>query len=380
MPFVWISKLSRLKFKTAAIRSAGVVDKKEEEDDDDEEQGGEFVIETPNLKSEIFKDFVNFLQIKKFPRLDLAGKKCSIYSSINRSKMLKFTEKSSFFKGSMAEKYALLDSGDQRKLERFGDYLIVRPCSQALWVPVLSQGEWDRADAFFSRDGGNTWNFKRKLPEHWFSEVEGVRFKISPTDFGHLGVFPEHSLLWKSMKESIRMRKDSPQILNLFAYSGGATLAAAQAGARVCHLDASKGMVAWARENAAFNQLSSAPIRWIVDDAVKFLKREIKRGTRYEGIILDPPSFGRGCQGEVFKIERDIHELLTLCRQLLSEKPLFLLFTTHTPGMTPLVMGHLMRQKMQGLPGQIETGEMILPADRGFDIPSGSFARWFSHV
>jgi 23S rRNA (cytosine1962-C5)-methyltransferase len=276
----------------------------------------------------------------------------------------------------MKEKYLLLDSGNQQKLEQFGEYTLIRPCSQALWRPSLSRTEWDLANASFSRDGGNTWKFKKRLPESWCAEIEGVRFKISPTDFGHLGVFPEHSLLWKPMKESIRKRKDSPQILNLFAYSGGATLAAAQAGARVCHLDASKGMVAWAKENAAHNQLSAAPIRWIVDDAVKFLKREIKRGVRYEGIILDPPSFGRGNKGEVFKIEHDIHELLSLCRELLSEKSLFMLFTTHTPGMTPIVMGHLMQQTMQGKCGRIETGEMLLPSTRGVHIPSGSFVRW----
>ncbi len=278
----------------------------------------------------------------------------------------------------MTEKYSLVDSGDQQKLERFGDFLIARPCSQALWKPALPKSDWDRADAHFSRDGGNAWNLKSKLPESWTTEVEGVRFKISPTDFGHLGVFPEHSLLWKSMKDAIRTCKEAPHVLNLFAYSGGATLAAAQAGARVCHLDASKGMVAWARENAELNRLASAPIRWIVDDAAKFLGREIKRGVRYDGIILDPPSFGRGSKGEVFKIERDIHDLLQLCRQLLSEKPLFLIFTTHTPGMTPLVMGHLVGQKMQGLNGRIETGEMILPSDTKVDVPCGSFARWFS--
>jgi 23S rRNA (cytosine1962-C5)-methyltransferase len=279
----------------------------------------------------------------------------------------------------MKEKYLLLDSGNQQKLEQFGDYRIVRPCSQALWNPALPKIEWDLAHASFSRDGENAWKFKKKLPESWFAEIEGVRFKISPTDFGHLGVFPEHSLLWKSMKDRICKCKDSPQILNLFAYSGGATLAAAQAGARVCHLDASKGMVAWARENAAYNQLSSAPIRWIVDDAVKFLKREIKRGIRYDGIILDPPSFGRGNKGEVFKMERDIQELLHLCKELLSQKkPLFLLFTTHTSGMTPIVMRHLMQQVMYGKDGFIDTGEMILPGATGIDIPSGSFARWSS--
>jgi len=277
----------------------------------------------------------------------------------------------------MSEKYTLLDSGDQQKLEQFGDYRIVRPCSQALWRPSLSKEEWQNADAFFSRDEGKGWKFKRKCPAHWISTIEGIRFRIAPTDFGHLGVFPEHSLLWKPMQEKIRAQKTPPQILNLFAYSGGATLAAAEAGARVCHLDASKGMVAWARENAALNGLTSAPIRWIIDDAAKFLKREIKRNVRYDGIILDPPSFGRGSRGEVFKIERDVHELLDLCCALLSEHPLFLFFTTHTPGMTPIVMHHLLQQKLPR--GSLETGEMVLPSETGVSIPSGSFAKWAPH-
>lgn len=274
--------------------------------------------------------------------------------------------------------YQLVDSGNEQKLERFGPFLIARPCSQALWKPTLSSQEWRAADAVFSREGGNLWSFKTKLPKSWMVEIEGVQFKLAPTDFGHLGVFPEHSLLWKSMREAIKTRQ-SPQVLNLFAYSGGASLAAAQAGAKVCHLDASKGMVAWARENAELNHLRAAPIRWIIDDAVKFLQREIKRGVRYEGIILDPPSFGRGSNQEVFKIERDIHPLLDLCRRLLSENPLFLIVTTHTPGMTPLVMEHLVGQKMEGLIGELETGEMILPSDRGLSVPCGSFAKWRGH-
>ncbi len=275
-----------------------------------------------------------------------------------------------------SDNYQLLDSGDGRKLERFGAYVLVRPCSQALWRPTLSKEVWTKADATFTREGGNSWTFRNKVPSHWQTVVEGVRFKIAPTDFGHLGVFPEHSLLWQEMQALIRSRKTRPNVLNLFAYSGGATLAAAQAGASVCHLDASKPMVAWARENAALNRLQDAPIRWIVEDVLKFLKREIKRGVRYDGIILDPPSFGRGNNKEMFIIERDIHELLNLCIELMSADPLFLSFTTHTPGMTPIAMRHLMQQKMQGQSGKISVGEMVLPAVNGFDIPSGSYALW----
>ena len=270
--------------------------------------------------------------------------------------------------------YALLDSGGVQKLERFGPYCIVRPSAQALWNPRLPLEEWRAADAHFSRDGGNSWKLNHKLPKEWIAEIEGICFKIAPTDFGHLGVFPEHSLLWKEMTQLIRAQDKPPQILNLFAYSGGATLAAAKAGAKVCHLDASKGMVSWARENAALNDLQGAPIRWIVDDVIKFLKREVRRGTRYEGIILDPPSFGRGARGEVFKIERDIHEILKLCREVLSEDPLFVYFTSHTPGMTPIVMQYLLEQMMEGKRGKITSAEMVIVAESGYQLPSGSYA------
>lgn len=279
----------------------------------------------------------------------------------------------------MKTQYALLDSGGMQKLEQFGPFQIIRPCSQALWHQRLSAEAWKAADAHFSRDGGNSWKLNLKLPKEWIAEVEGIRFKIAPTDFGHLGVFPEHSMLWKEMTDLIQAQKTPPNVLNLFAYSGGATLAAAKAGAKVCHLDASKGMVSWARENAALNQLQNAPIRWIVDDVIKFLRRENRRDVRYDGIILDPPSFGRGAQGEVFKIERDVHEILKLCREVLSDKPLFVFFTTHTPGMTPLVMRYLLEQMMGDKKGKISSGEMIISADNGCDLPSGSYARW-THV
>ena len=200
----------------------------------------------------------------------------------------------------MSQKYALIDSGHESKLERFGEYVIARPSAQAMWEPTLASSVWNQADASFSRDGGNAWSTRKQIPENWVVEIEGIKFKIAPTDFGHLGVFPEHSMLWSGMTKLISQQKKTPQVLNLFAYSGGATLAAAKAGASVCHLDASKGMVSWARENAALNNLEKAPIRWIVDDVIKFLKRELKRGTRYDGIILDPPSFGRGNNVELY--------------------------------------------------------------------------------
>jgi 23S rRNA (cytosine1962-C5)-methyltransferase len=171
-------------------------------------------------------------------------------------------------------------------------------------------------------------------------------------------------------------QKRQLSVLNLFAYSGGATLAAARAGCKVCHLDASKGMVSWAKENAALNGLKDAPIRWIIDDVLKFLQRELKRGVRYDGIILDPPSFGRGNQGEVFKIERDLPKILSCCRNVLSDEAAFVILSTHTPGMSPLVMEHLIHEMMIGLKGKIESGEMALHAKEGKALPCGSYARW----
>jgi 23S rRNA (cytosine1962-C5)-methyltransferase len=273
--------------------------------------------------------------------------------------------------------YALVDSGDQKKLERFGDFLLIRPCAAALWKPLFPN-QWKAAHAEFTREKGNEWIHAKPLPNSWTTKLSGIDFKIAPTDFGHLGVFPEHALLWKWMQEAIAKEKRELSVLNLFAYSGGATLAAAKAGAKVCHLDASKGMVSWARENAALNQMQNAPIRWIVDDVVKFLHREIKRNVRYDGIILDPPSFGRGNNGEVFKFERDLNSLLDLCRSVLSEKPAFVILSTHTPGMSPLVMDQLMQQMMEGTVGKIESGEMILESKNSRTVPCGSYARWYN--
>lgn len=276
--------------------------------------------------------------------------------------------------------YALIDSGNGRKLERFGPYLLSRPCSQAVWKPQLSDKEWEKADASFSREQENKWMHKRPLPAEWEIEVAGIHFKLSSTDFGHLGIFPEQKPFWEWIQTTIKAHITptfKPRVLNLFAYSGGSTLAAAKAGAAVCHLDASKGMVTWARENAALNGLAQAPIRWIIEDVKKFLTRELKRESRYEAIILDPPSFGRGAKGEIFKIEDAIIPLLQDCRSLLSDKPLFILFSCHTPGFSPIVMQHLMTQTIQGLKGNLKVGEMVLSGhNHAFDVPSGTYAKW----
>ncbi len=264
--------------------------------------------------------------------------------------------------------YQLLDSGRGQKLERFGGATLVRPCPQAIWLPEKPHA-WNDADAIFSREKEDRWQYNKKLPKSWIVEIEAVRFQVSLTDFGHLGVFPEHASLWSAMRSWIRPKM---RVLNLFAYSGGVTLAAALAGAEVCHLDASKGMVDWARENAAINDLTKAPIRWIVDDAIKFLKREAKRGSFYDGIVLDPPTFGRGSQGEVFKIERDLLPLLEYCKAVLSSDAKFLILSCHTPGLTPIVLNQALAQVFE--PEGIDSGEMILASVNRFFIPSGSYA------
>jgi 23S rRNA (cytosine1962-C5)-methyltransferase len=279
--------------------------------------------------------------------------------------------------------YELLDSGNGRKLERFGPYVLARPCAQAVWQPRQPASVWDAADAAFDREEGHRWHSREKLPDEWVVEVDGIQFRLGSTDFGHLGIFPEQRESWRWIGETLRAAKPAGQepihVLNLFAYSGGSTLAAARAGAEVCHLDASAGMVDWARTNAKLNGLEAAPIRWIVEDAHKFLTREFRRGRRYEGIILDPPSFGRGAKGEVYKIERDLPQTLELCRQLLADKPLFVLLSAHTPGITPVVLENLLADVLQDIPGRIMGGEMVLAGEQTAPpTPSGCMARWRS--
>ncbi|MGE0832883.1 MAG: class I SAM-dependent methyltransferase [Simkaniaceae bacterium] len=259
--------------------------------------------------------------------------------------------------------YALLDSGNLQKLEQFGEYTLIRPAPQAFWKPQKPE-LWKSADALFERD--KPW---KGLPKSWILDYKTLQFKLSPTDFGHLGIFPEHGEQWDWMG---RQLAPASEVLNLFAYSGGATLYLAKQGHRLCHLDASKGMVEWARQNATLNALEKAPIRWIVDDAIKFLKREVKRKKQYDALLLDPPSFGRGAQGQVFKIEEDLVPLLELCRSVLKPRPAFVLLTCHTPGHTPEVLGNLLKQAFPK--NVIEIGEMLIPSQH-FSLPSGTYAR-----
>ena len=298
----------------------------------------------------------------------------------------------------MADDYELMDSGDGRKYERFGNVSLVRPCSQALWRPENPE-TWSRATATFDREDGNRWHNRGALPKEWTIETAGIRFRLSGTDFGHLGIFPEQRAQWNWIRMNVKCKVENvkckiegvgdskletlnskletgnsklPTVLNLFAYSGGSTIAAAQGGAEVCHLDASKGMVQWARANAELNGLKGHPIRWITDDAHKFMEREIRRGRRYDAIIFDPPTFGRGANGEMYKIERDLKKTLSLVRSLLSDSPLFVLFSSHTPGLSCTVAANILGQAFPG--AQIETGEMLLEG-RSLPCPSGIYCR-----
>jgi 23S rRNA (cytosine1962-C5)-methyltransferase len=278
--------------------------------------------------------------------------------------------------------YQLIDSGNGKKLERFGSYTLCRPCSQAVWAPILPQHVWASADASFDRTEKKGWEYKIKFPDEWVLDTKHIRFLLRTTDFGHLGIFAEQLPFWSWIRSTILTAKEKrnspPKVLNLFAYSGGSSLAASLGGAQVCHVDAAKGMVDWARENAKLNGLEKAPIRWIVDDALKFLIREAKRGVQYDAIILDPPTFGRGAKGEIFKIEEQISPLLEAIKALLSDAPLFILFSCHTPGWTPITLQQLLHQLR--LPkGVIEGGEMVLQSEKEhatYAIPSGVYAIW----
>ena len=276
--------------------------------------------------------------------------------------------------GNDRDDYELLDSGDGRKLERFGKVTLARPCSQAMWRPQLPESEWNRASASFDREDGNRWHGRSRLPESWNITAAGIKFRLSGTDFGHLGIFPEQRAQWKWIREQCASRQGC-RVLNLFAYSGGSTMAAALGGAEVCHLDASRGMVQWARENAVLNGLADHPIRWITDDAHKFLAREARRGREYDAVIFDPPTFGRGANGETYKIERDLKETISLVKGVLSKKPAFVLFSSHTPGLSPVVASHIMEQSFPSA-SSVESGEMLLEGAEGvFACPSGVYAR-----
>lgn len=274
--------------------------------------------------------------------------------------------------------YELLDCSDGERLERWGNVILIRPDPQIIWKECNSAPEWNTAHARYIRSdkGGGAWDYRRKLPESWQIKYRDLTFLVKPTGFKHTGLFPEQAVNWDYCTELIKTANRPINVLNLFAYTGGATLACAAAGASVCHCDAVKGMVDWARTNAKLSNLSEKPIRWIVDDANKFIKREIRRGTRYDGIILDPPSYGRGTNGEMWKLEDSIFGLMQDITELLSDKPLFLLLNSYTTGLSASVMSYLLQMTVgKRFDIDIISEEIGIPVKQtGMPLPCGSTA------
>ncbi|MDR2023063.1 MAG: class I SAM-dependent methyltransferase [Hungatella sp.] len=276
--------------------------------------------------------------------------------------------------------YEVIDCSEGEKLERWGKYLLVRPDPQVIWsIPKKEKG-WKKMNGHYHRSakGGGEWEFF-DLPEQWTISYKDLTFQLKPFSFKHTGLFPEQAANWDWFSEKIKQAGRPVKVLNLFAYTGGATLAAAKAGASVTHVDASKGMVGWAKENARSSKLESASIRWIVDDCVKFVEREIRRGSHYDAIIMDPPSYGRGPKGEIWKIEDAIHPLVQLCAQLLSEKPLFFLINSYTTGLAPSVLTYMLSIEVkQKYGGVVESGEIGLPVtSTGLLLPCGASGKWW---
>ena len=275
--------------------------------------------------------------------------------------------------------YEVLDTSGGEKLERWGKYVLVRPDPQVIWNTPKDDPLWRKYDARYARSstGGGKWANLR-LPEHWQVKYRELTFNVKPMNFKHTGVFPEQAANWDFIMETIRGAGRPINALNLFAYTGGATLACAAAGASVCHVDAAKGMVAWAKENAKSSGLEDRPIRWIVDDCAKFVEREIRRGRRYDAIIMDPPSYGRGPSGEIWKLEENLWPFVQLVSQVLSDKPLFVIINSYTTGLAPSVVGYIMDSIFtKRFGGHSECGELGLPVqDSGIVLPCGSTGRW----
>ena len=279
--------------------------------------------------------------------------------------------------------YELLDASDGERLERWGKYILVRPDPQIIWRGAAKHPSWKNADGIYRRSskGGGGW-IKQNTPESWDIAYDhlGLKFRLKPMGFKHTGLFPEQAANWDWFSELIKKANRPIKVLNLFAYTGGATVAAAKVGAQVVHVDASKGMVAMAKENAALSGVSDAPIRYIVDDCQKFVEREIRRGNKYDGIIMDPPSYGRGPSGEVWKLEDNIDEFVALASKLLSDEPLFFLINSYTTGLSPLTMSYILDLKVKSrYGGKIESGELGLRVTQsGAPLPCGASSRWTS--
>lgn len=275
--------------------------------------------------------------------------------------------------------YSVLDTSNGEKLEKWGNYFLVRPDPQVIWNTKKELNEWGKPNAHYFRSttGGGKWEFYN-LPEVWQINYKDLTFNLKPMSFKHTGIFPEQAVNWDWLREKIKGANREIKVLNLFAYTGGATIAAAKEGALVCHIDSAKGMVAWAKENAKSSGLENAPIRYIVDDCIKFVEREIKRGNKYDAIIMDPPSYGRGPNGEVWKIEEQLYSLLNKCTEIMSEKPLFFLLNSYTTGLSPSTMEYMLGvtvgKKFGGKCFADEIG--IKVKSTGLMLPCGSSARW----
>ena len=277
--------------------------------------------------------------------------------------------------------FELLDCSKGEKLERWGDYYLVRPDPQAIWETPRRDPHWNSRSARYSRSatGGGSWD-KGSLPANWQVRYGDLTFNVKPMNFKHTGLFPEQAANWDWAMEKIRRAGRPISVLNLFAYTGGATVACAKAGASVCHVDAAKGMVAWGKENAAASGLSDAPIRWIVDDCAKFVEREIRRGRRYDAIIMDPPSYGRGPGGEVWKLEQNLWGFVSLCAGVLSDEPLFVIINSYTTGLSPSVLSYVSESIFtKKFGGSSDSQELGLPVtDSGLVLPCGATCRWES--
>ena len=275
--------------------------------------------------------------------------------------------------------YEIIDMANGEKLERWGNIKLIRPDPQIIWKNKSFPNEWKNANARYNRSntGGGAWEYKKRLPESWQVKYKNLTFNIKPMGFKHTGLFPEQAVNWDWMINKIQQSKRNIKVLNLFAYTGGATVACLSAGASVCHVDSSKGMTTWAKENVESSGLREKPVRFIIDDVVKFVQREIRRGNKYDAIVMDPPSYGRGKNGEVCQFENNIADLVELCMQVLSDDPLFFLINSYTTGISSKVLANLLELNMKNYKGKITSGEIGLPMkNSNLVLPCGIYGRW----
>ena len=275
--------------------------------------------------------------------------------------------------------YEIIDMASGEKLERWGNIKLIRPDPQIIWKNKSIPSEWKLANARYNRSntGGGAWEYSKRLPESWQVKYKNLTFNIKPMGFKHTGLFPEQAVNWDWMINKIKQSKRDIKVLNLFAYTGGATVACLSAGASVCHVDSSKGMTTWAKENVESSGLREKPVRFIIDDVVKFVQREIRRGNKYDAIIMDPPSYGRGKNGEVWQFENNISELVELCAKVLSKEPLFFLINSYTTGISAEVLSNILKLNLSQFKGKITSGEIGLPmANSNLVLPCGIYGRW----